>query len=359
MTYAAPGIETITTRVKADMEATIDAVAVVRNRTPEDGIARGLGGGVHEAHRHIGWTYDQIFPDTADAANLERQASFRGLVRRAATRATGEVVFTGEDGTVVPSGIRLATAGVEIETTEAGAIAGGTLTVAARAVLAGRDGTVAGGTAAAMLSPIVGVASSATVAAPGIVGGADRESDDALLDRLLFEIRNPPHGGASSDYARWALEVPGITHAWVSGGEMGLGTVTLRVAVHDAPHGPIPTTAEAEAVAVHIDTRGATSPLKEGRPVTAQLFVVPPIPAPVDLTLRVEPDTAAIRAAIAGELAALFRRTAVPGGVVPVATINQAVSLAPGLTGFTLVAPTADAVPSIGHLPILGEVTYT
>jgi len=358
VTYEVPDIDTIDTRVKADMEATIDAIAFVRDRTPGAGIARGLAGGVHEAHQHISYNFGQIFPDTADEANLERQASIRGLVRREATRATGHLVFTGNDGAVVPGGTRLATAGVEIETTEAGVIAGGTLTVAARAVLPGSGGGLAAGIAVAMLAPIVGVASSAIVAAPGLSGGADREDQDALLSRLLFEIRNPPHGGAQSDYVRWALEVPGISDAWLSPGEMGLGTVTLRVAVYDAPHGPIPTDAEVEAVRAHIDTRGAGSSLKEGRPVTAQMFVVPPIAAPDDMTVLIQPDTPAIRAAVLLELAALYRRTAVPGGSIELGRRTQAISIAPGLAGHAILAPTAPAVPATGRLPVLGEVTF-
>ena len=222
----------------------------------------------------------------------------------------------------------------------------------------GQDGTLASGTAASLLVPITGVSSSATVADPGFSGGADDENKDALLDRLLFEMRNPPHGGAATDYVRWALEVPGITQAWTFGGEMGLGTVTLRVAVDDAPHGPIPTDAEVEAVRDYIDNRASTSSVFEGRPVTAQLFVVPPIPAPVDITLQIEPDTIAIRTAVQAELDALFRRTAAPGSIVTRTTIAQAISLAPGLTGHALIAPAVDAEPALGTLSTLGEVLY-
>ena len=358
MTYSAPTLDTIDTRVTADVEATIDEIDIVRKRTPMAGIIRGVVGASHENHQHISWTYDQIFPDTADEANLERKASFRGLTRRAAARATGQLVFTGTDGTAVPASTRLGASGIEIETTETGVIAGGTLTVAARAVLAGQDGSLASGAIASMLTPVTGVSSSAIVADPGFSGGANKENKDALLDRLLFEMRNPPHGGAATDYVRWAREVPGITQAWTFGGEMGLGTVTLRVVVDDAPHGPIPTDAEVEAVRDYIDNRASTSSVFEGRPVTAQLFVVPPIAAPVDITLQIEPDTTAIRTAVQAELDALFRRTAAPGGVVTRTTIAQAISLAPGLTGHALVAPAVDATPALGTLPTLGEVAY-
>lgn len=92
--------------------------------------------------------------------------------------------------------------------------------------------------------------------------------------------------------------------------------------------------------------------------MTAQLFVVPPIAAPVDVTLRIVPDTDTTRAAILAELRALFRATAAPGGIVPRDAISQAISLAPGLTERRLIAPEGDAIAALGHLPTLGEVTF-
>ena len=59
---------------------------------------------------------------------------------------------------------------------------------------------------------------------PGIAGGADEQSDLLLLQRVLARLRQPPHGGADFDYIRWALEVPGVTRAWVYPLELGAGT---------------------------------------------------------------------------------------------------------------------------------------
>ena len=48
-----------------------------------------------------------------------------------------------------------------------------------------------------------------------VTGGADIESDASLLARYLTDMRLPPAGGAKHDYAKWALEVAGVTDAYV------------------------------------------------------------------------------------------------------------------------------------------------
>ena len=272
MSFDRPSLDALDTRIRSDFEANIDAVSLVRDRSPEAGIARALAGASHELHGHLDWQFRQLFADTATGAQLERLASFYGLQRRPGT--------------------------------------------------------------------------------------PDAESDAALQARVLQRMRQPPHGGAGADYVRWALEVPGISQAWVSPGEMGLGTVTLRIAADDADHGPIPTASEVEAVAAHIDNRAGTSGSFEGRPVTAQLFVVAPLAAVEDVVLTISPDTETIRSAIRAELAALYRRSAAPGGIIPRDAISQAISLAPGLTARRLISPLSDAISSTGYLPVLGEVIF-
>ena len=66
------------------------------------------------------------------------------------------------------------------------------------------------------------------MAAGGLAAGSDAETDESLRARVLRRIQKPPQGGAGYDYVAWALEVPGVTRAWVYPAEMGLGTVTVR-----------------------------------------------------------------------------------------------------------------------------------
>jgi uncharacterized phage protein gp47/JayE len=66
-----------------------------------------------------------------------------------------------------------------------------------------------------------------------LTGGTDQETDDELRLRVLTRIRQPPMGGDADDYVAWALAVPGVTRAWCSPLEMGIGTVTVRVMCDD------------------------------------------------------------------------------------------------------------------------------
>ncbi|WP_337050269.1 baseplate J/gp47 family protein, partial [Serratia fonticola] len=59
--------------------------------------------------------------------------------------------------------------------------------------------------------------------------GTDDESDKSLLARLLELIRRPPAGGNKYDYHRWAMDVPGVTAAYVYPLRRGLGTVDVVI----------------------------------------------------------------------------------------------------------------------------------
>lgn len=359
MSFDRPSLSDLDARIRADMEANMDAVPIVRRRSTLAGIARAQAGAAHELHGHADHTFRQLFPDTSSLSVLLRQAGFYGLVRRQASQARGAVVVQGDDGTLIPIGTRFGSkTGVEFITTEDGIIAAGTVTITIEAALSGTEGNLATGTMISFLSPVAGASNEAQIAAPGLALGADIESKESLSERVTERMRKVPHGGAAHDYVRWAKEVPGVTRAWLASGEMGLGSVTLRFAVDDSPTGPIPSDAEVQAVKHHIDSRADNDDSREGRPVTAWLFVAAPIPDPVDVTLSSIPNDEATRAAIRAELDALFRNSGRPNGVVPIGTMSQAVSLVPGLTSRTLHEPTSDAAPRRGYLPVLGDVRW-
>ncbi|HHK2215500.1 TPA: baseplate J/gp47 family protein [Pseudomonas aeruginosa] len=60
-------------------------------------------------------------------------------------------------------------------------------------------------------------------------GGGDQESVQSLLARLLEIMRQPPAGGASYDYERWAKEVDGVADALILPGRRGGGTVDVVI----------------------------------------------------------------------------------------------------------------------------------
>jgi uncharacterized phage protein gp47/JayE len=60
-----------------------------------------------------------------------------------------------------------------------------------------------------------GIDSTALVTADGITGGADAESNEAYLVRVLQNIRNPARYGKPGDFADWAVDSsPEVSRAW-------------------------------------------------------------------------------------------------------------------------------------------------
>src|SRR5215813_4140001 len=113
------------------------------------------------------WLSQQFFVDTCETVYLDRMASIWGVAREQPTTAAGAIAVTGTPGAAVPATMEWQTfAGVFYQAT------------------------------AGVTAP--GVQNQATVAAPGIAGGADLETDEHLRTRLLLRIQQPPQGGAAS-----------------------------------------------------------------------------------------------------------------------------------------------------------------
>ncbi len=210
-----------------------------------------------------------------------------------------------------------------------------------------------------LVSPIAGVGSQGTVAAGGIVSGADLESDEALRERWLDRVRRPPHGGADFDYVKWAREVPGVTRAWVLANGMGLGTVVVWFVMDDKPDTIIPDAGEvaivADYIARHVDPETG---LEVGSPVTADVYVVAPTPIVLDPEISVTPDTAAIRAAVTGNLLDFIQREAVPGGTIEISRFEEAISTSEGEFDHETTTPAADITHASGEIAVLGTVTW-
>ena len=188
---------------------------------------------------------------TSDAEHLERWANIWGAARLPAQFASGVLARTGNDGTIIPAGtVWQRSDGAEFATQFDAAIAAGAVHVAVQAIAAGARGNTVADIALTLQKPIVGVTSTAPVAAPDLVNGSDTENDDALRERLLARLRMPPHGGAKHDYAAWAKEVPGVTRVWVEPAWQDLCTVCVLF-VRDNDAVILPDAPEVAAVAAH------------------------------------------------------------------------------------------------------------
>lgn len=168
------------------------------------------------------------FLETLTGANLEKRASEFGIIRKDGVKATGTVVFTGNDGKVIPQGTQLTTNnGIIFVTDEAVTIANGTATVDITAMNAGAAYNVPENTIVYTYRSISGVSSVTNPSAT--IGGADPETDEDLRKRILIRLQTPATSGNAYHYYQWALSVDGVGDAKVIPLARGAGTVDVML----------------------------------------------------------------------------------------------------------------------------------
>lgn len=335
-----PPLRDLISRTLADTQSRLSAEELLR-RSDAEVLARVLAGAAHGLYGYLDWISAQVIYDTAEAEILERWAGLFGIDRKPAETASGTVTATGA-GNIPVGTLYRRSDGAEFEVT-ADAVAPGPVSV--QAVVAGAAGNTEAGSLQ-LLTPIAGVTTAAAVVS--ISNGSDAEDDASLRNRLRARLRQPAHGGSAPDYVQWALEVPGVTRAWVYPMELGAGTVTVRF-VRDNDAAIIPDAAEVAAVQSHLD---------EVRPVTAQVTVVAPVPVPLDFSIALTPDSAAARAAVQASLADLLAREAEPGATILISRIREAISVAAGESDHVLSAPAANVDHATGQMAVMGGITW-
>lgn len=349
MSFTRPTLTALIARVRADFDSRLPGADSKLPASVLDVLARSYAGAANGLYGYVDWLARQILPDTAEEELLGRHAAIWGLTRKAAIGASGAVAVTGVQGTVIPIGTALVRDDdVEFRTTAAVAIGVGATNVAVEELAGGVAGDTAAATVLRFVAPIAGVNAGAVVQAPGLTGGAAEEDDEALRARLLARIRTPPHGGSKGDYERWALEVPEVTRAWVFPGWMGTGTVGVTFVMDNRPD-ILPEPGDIETVEAYLDER---------RPVTADVVVFAPEADPIDLRIKLVPDTAETRAAVIAELDDFFARDAQPGGMIYISRLREAVSIAAGETWHDLELPELNRQSAPGSLPTLGDVDF-
>lgn len=306
-------------------------------------------------YQHQQWIVRQIFPDTSDAEQLDRHAQLHGITRKAAAAATGSITFTGTPGSAIGAGIEAKTVdGLAFVTTASGSVGGGgTVSLAARAVLPGAAGNVAASTALTLTSPPAGVASAATVVS--MTGGVDTEADTDLLARLLDVLRNPPAGGNAYDYRRWALEVAGVESAFVYPLRRGIGKVDVVVV---AAGDGLPSVQLLADVQAYIDSR---------RPVGCKDFLaLAPtelvVPVTAQVSLAAGATLVGVTALIEDALAEYFNGLN-PGETAVKSQIEALISDLSGVADRVVTLPGANVVPTVNTSLVewcrLGAVTVS
>lgn len=303
-------------------------------------------------YQHQGWIVRQIFPDTADAEYLYLHARTRGLIKKPANSASGIAGFTGEPGSSAVAGLVFKRDNVSWTTTEEVTIgADGAGSARAVSSLPGSAGNTSSVTTATLTTTPDGFDSSVVVGV--MAGGTDEESDAELLARLLEVIRRPPAGGNKYDYKRWALEVAGVSAAYVYPLRRGLGTVDVAI----TSAGGLPSQDVVDRTQAHID---------DVRPVTAKnSMVFMPVIRSFDIHVAVALDGITLQDATAAIISTLqdddVRRE--PGESFIRSQAGTLVSLIPGVTDYDMLVPVSNIHPVIDSTQVewlrLGSVEVT
>ena len=181
-----------------------------------------------------------MFHMWAEGRWLDYHAHDTGLVRRAANNAYGSVVVTGIVGTVIPEGFIFSVPSeggepaIDFATLDAAEIPEeGTVEIHVQAVESGRHSNVAKDTVTIMRSPMKGITHITNPEA--ITGGAPAEDDETLRQRIDDALagNNDSYVGNNGDYARWAMEVPGVGFAHTIPAEDYNGPNSVKVVVSD------------------------------------------------------------------------------------------------------------------------------
>ena len=355
MPFERPTLTDLIDRVSTDIASRLPGKSTTLLRRSLAGIlARSEAGAVHSLYGYLDFISRQALPDTAEEEYLLRWSRIwlpKG--RKAATYATGNnaVQVRGVLGSRVEIGtVFVRSDRLRFRATSEAVIGSTTAVVSVEALTPGASSNTAPGVSLSLLQPVTGIESDALVVSPGIIGGVDQETIEQLRIRVINRIQQPPQGGSKSDYETWALEVPGVTRAWVYPMQMGAGTVTVVVANDNGLTAPIPDAAIVTA---------AQSYINEKRPVTATVYVVAPTTLAVNMAIKLAPNTSATQSAAQAEIDDLFLRDAEPGGTMLISKMREAVSVASGVEDSEITTPTANVVAGTNQIPVVGTITWS
>lgn len=336
MTFPVPTVTESTDRQLRDIQnalpnenvdTTTDSDYAVRANAVS-GVADGL-------YAYQGWIVRQIFPDTAEPEYLELHCRQRNVYRKKATSSSGTANITGTADKVLPLGSQIRAEGLSVATTAAVTIgADGTAVAPVKSTATGAVTNTSANVTATLVSPPEGINSTVTV--NPLTGGTDKESDTSLLARYLDILRKPPAGGNKYDYKRWALEVDGVTSAYVEPLRRGLGTVDVAItSANDLPPQDL-----IDAVLAHIE---------DVRPVTAKdTLVLAPTKKLVDFVVQVTTSglTVAQVTPLIEECITDFMDRLEPGQALIISQLETQISLISGVTDREIITP-ADNVPAV------------
>nr|DAI24799.1 MAG TPA: Baseplate J like protein [Caudoviricetes sp.] len=309
--------------------------------------ARQLAYVCNKLNNYITFLGKQIIPTTSEREYLEAHCALKGIFRKQPTAAYGSVMVKGLADTVIAAGTVLIrkTDNMRYQTIEEVILTGELQEINVKCMSTGSQGNASEGEVLDFAVVLAGVESTATVKLIG--SGADMETDRDLLARYLEVIRNVFHGGADSDYVKWALAVEGVNRAWAYPCELGVGTTTVRIMTPDG----FPDNILLQKTKTYID--GVRPPTYN------EFYVVSPKEKKIPHTLMIKPDNDDNRAAVLEALTRNYDEQAKPGGLLLLRDLHSAMLSVTALEDYRIDYPTGNIQCGLGEFAVMGETTWT
>lgn len=334
------------------------------------------------AHLHYGYL-DYIAlqsnPFTATGENLAGWMALKRVYRKPASAAKSkDVKAVGSANRVIPAGTILNrgdgyqyTVATEIKIQDSGEGHGGITAVLPDVTDdvtgGGANGNADAGTVLTLDVNIAGVEAQLTLI-EAATGGADIEDEEAFRSRGLLSWQEPPQGGSDTDYKKWALEVSGVTRAWVKRRLNGAGTVGVYIMCDGNLNDGFPVGTDGisqledwGAVKASGDQLSVADHIYPLQTDTAIIFVCSPIRKIIDFEIAgIKDADSTIVSNIKEALATLFFDESNPDGTgkIDLSDINKSISNVDGTKGYILNSPSSNITFDIGEIPLLGEVDF-
>lgn len=333
----------------------------------------------HLHYAYLDWIAQQSTPFNATDANLAGWMALKSVFRKPASAAKSQQAQAkGSPQSILPAGTVVNRSDgyqyvldVELKIDDTGyGIAPVTALlpdITEDITGGGISGNAGVGTILTLDANVSGIESQLTLLSAA-TGGADIEDEEAFRERGLLAFQNPPQGGSDADYKQWALEVPGVTRAWVKRRLNGAGTVGIYIMCDGNNNGGFPVGTDGisqledwGAIKATGDQMAVADHIYPKQTDTAIVFLCSPIRRPVNLEIAgIQNADSTVVAAIKDVLEDLFFESANPDGtgVVYLSDINKSLGSVSGTKGYILNSPTANITFKVGEIPVPGEVNF-
>jgi uncharacterized phage protein gp47/JayE len=293
----------------------------------------------------INWAF--LLNENTPSELIDKRVKDWGLSRKPGAKATGSISVTGTNGTIIPIGTSFETAdGLVYKSTAAVTLTTGTGTVPVEADRIGANYNIADNritssdiTFTSMIHTAIG-------------GGADVESDEALLARFLEFVQKPSTSGNANHYVTWAKSVSGVGAAFCTPLWNGNGTVRVVVA-SDTNRAPSPQILTA-----------VTNYIQSQRPIGATVTVLGATEKTINVTAAVTVAAGMNKAQVQTELSAAlvkyFTNIAFKDTAARINAIGGLIMSISGVTdysGLTLNGFATNIALAATEIPIKGTVT--